>query len=145
MKSGLYVITGLVMAFVTLFLVMEGIWGAPVSPLEYIAFLGAIALVVAGILHIWKRSFGTKLVIVSLLMVWTFYLPAFVHTFGALPGQFYSDYEMYKSITAMGVRFPSSIVMGWVRVLLSFTLLISSTIVAMRDGLRGNRFYRRFL
>jgi tetrahydromethanopterin S-methyltransferase subunit D len=125
MKSGLFIITGLVLMAQTYWLLAWAIWGAPTSAWEYLALFGSVILIAAGITHIWKKTLGIYIAIAALLAIWCFYLPAIIVTTRTM-------------LTSAAVPDPRWILtIGCV-----FAPLIASTILAIRDATDRLRRWR---
>jgi hypothetical protein len=73
-----YLISALVLGYLTFMSMMWGGWGAPVHPAHYIALLGALGLVVAALLSLARPTWGRVLSVVALSGMGTFWIPAVV-------------------------------------------------------------------
>ena len=81
MISATYIVTGLLLLAQTYWMLAWAIWGAPTNIWEYLALLGSLVLLIAGILHIWRRRAATYLAAISEALIWCFYLPTLYVTF----------------------------------------------------------------
>jgi len=72
----LYALTGLATGVQLGYLLSWAIWGAPTSPLQYVALLGSVALLVAAVLSMWKPRAATTVALGGSLLLWCFYGPA---------------------------------------------------------------------
>ena len=73
-----YLITALVLGYLTYMSLMWGVWGAPVYPTHFIALLGALGLFVSALVSLgWART-GRTLAVVSLAALGTFWVPGVI-------------------------------------------------------------------
>ena len=123
MKSALFIITGLVLMAQTYWLLAWAIWGAPTNIWEYLALFGSLLLIFAGVTNIWKKAIGNYMALASLILIWSFYLPAIIQVARIL------------LVRLAPVQY-------WARILIVFGLLIVTTTIATRDTIdrvRSNR------
>jgi hypothetical protein len=74
----LYFVTGVVTAIPVMWALGWAVWGAPISPLEYVALLGSLILVISALMPSAKRRLAARVAFVGALAVWSCYLPAVV-------------------------------------------------------------------
>jgi hypothetical protein len=79
-----YIVTGLLLTAQTYWMLAWAIWGAPTNTWEYLALLGSLTLLIAGILHIWRRRAATYLAAISEVLIWCFYAPTLFFTFRSI-------------------------------------------------------------
>lgn len=83
----LYLIAGALTGFQVYALLALGVYGAPVSPLEFLSLLGSLVLIAAAYLSLWKPCVAARVALLAALTIWCFYAPATVQTIRArLPG-----------------------------------------------------------
>ena len=74
----LYFVTGIATAIPVVLALGWAVWGAPTSPLEYLALLGSLVLVISASIPSTKRRLAARVALVGALAVWSFCLPAMV-------------------------------------------------------------------
>jgi hypothetical protein len=104
--------TAIATAIQVWYALMWAIWGAPTSPLEYVALLGAIVLLVAAVIAYWKPRLALVIAIGGLILLWMWYGPSLYMLFTNPPLSF---------------RFATS----WILPLTPIALLISCSIYAV--------------
>jgi hypothetical protein len=119
MKSALFIVTGLVLTAQTFWLLAWGIYGAPTNVWEWLAFFGSLLLITAGITYIWKKIIGAYIVCGSLVLLWSFYVPAII-----------------VSVRSVLVGYAVVGTADWLRTFGIYGLLIAATTVAARDTVR---------
>jgi hypothetical protein len=72
----LYVATGIVDGLHVLALLMQAVLGATARPVQYIALVGTIVLLCAGVTALFSARIAAYIALVACLANWTFYLPA---------------------------------------------------------------------
>jgi hypothetical protein len=72
----LYLIAGALTGFQVYSLLALGVYGAPVSPLEFLSLLGSLVLIVAAYLSLWKPRVAARVALLAALTIWCFYAPA---------------------------------------------------------------------
>ncbi len=120
MKSALFIFTGLALTAQTYWLLAWAICGAPTNVWEYLAFFGSLLLIAAGITYIWKKVVGAYIVCGSLLLIWSFYVQAFI-----------------VSMRSVMVGYASVGIADLLRTLVVYGLLIATTVGAVRDAMRS--------
>ncbi len=72
----LYALTAIATGVQIWYLLMSSIWGAPTSPLQYIALIGSIVLLIAAVMSHWKHRASAVASAGGLVLLWLFYGPA---------------------------------------------------------------------
>ncbi len=75
----LYLLAGALTAIQVYALLTLGVYGAPVSPLEFLSLLGSLVLIVAAYLALWKPRLAARVALLAALVIWCFYAPATLH------------------------------------------------------------------
>jgi hypothetical protein len=120
-KGLLYIMTGLVFTAQNLPLWMDAFAGASLSKGQNFSLGAGVALLLAGLLRLRKRSAGALLATVALVLLWCFYLPPVLEATHA--------YERWSA--------------EWLRPLTIFVLLFVSSVVAFHEaGVLMLRFLR---
>ena len=124
----LYIATAVVAALRTWWTLMWAMWGAPTSFLEYLALLGSVGLFIFGLIRTPSKRFASWGVAISLLLVWSYHLPATIYTV------VYLVHTIADTMTAVDLRLKA-----WWPILLLLSLLTASTCFAVRNLLRQYR------
>ena len=72
----LYFITAVVTGFHIYMLLSLVALGVPINPLELVALLGSLCLLIAAYMSLFKPHAAAKLALVAALAIWSFYGPA---------------------------------------------------------------------
>jgi len=80
----LYLVTGVVTGFHVFYLMMLAIWGAPISPLQYVSMMGSAGLLVASVVAVFKPRLASEIALAGAIAIWSFYIPALVVDFWRL-------------------------------------------------------------
>lgn len=72
----LYLLTGLLTGFHLYTLLALTVYGAPLSPLELVAFLGSAGLLVAAYTSLFRSQMAARVALIAALAIWSFYGPA---------------------------------------------------------------------
>jgi hypothetical protein len=72
----LYLLTGLIAGLQVFTSLMQAVWGAPTHPVQYIALVGALSLVVASVVALFRGRAGGLVAFGASFFCWAFYLPA---------------------------------------------------------------------
>ena len=72
----LYFGAGVITGFHVYTLLAMTTYGVPFSPLELVALLGALGLLIAASISLFKPRAGARVALVASLMIWSFYGPA---------------------------------------------------------------------
>ncbi len=57
-------------------LIALAVYGAPFNPLEFVAFLGSVGLLLASYVSLFRPHAAARIALISALFVWSFYGPA---------------------------------------------------------------------
>jgi hypothetical protein len=76
----LYLSTGIITLIPVWYQLSWAVWGAPISPLEFVSLLGSILFVVAAFTSLSDRRSAARRASIAAVAVWSFYLPAIVTT-----------------------------------------------------------------
>ena len=52
------------------------VYGAPLNPLEFVALLGSVGLLIASYVSVFRPYAAARIALIAALMVWSFYGPA---------------------------------------------------------------------
>lgn len=77
-QCGVYLLTAFVLGYFTFMSMMWGVWGAPVFPSHYLAFLGALGLFASALVSLANPPAGRFLAVVSLAALGTLWIPGVV-------------------------------------------------------------------
>lgn len=72
----LYFITGAITGFHIYALLSLVVYGAPFDPLEAVALLGSLGLMVAAYVSLFRPYAAAKIALIAALAIWSFYGPA---------------------------------------------------------------------
>ena len=72
----LYFVTGIVTGFHLYSLLSLAEYGAPLNPLELVALLGSLGLLVAAYVSLFRPYAAARVALIAALAVWCFYAPA---------------------------------------------------------------------
>jgi hypothetical protein len=72
----LYFVTAVVTGFHLYTLLSLVVLGVPINPLEVVALLGSLCLLIAAYISLFKPHAAAKLALVATLAIWSFYGPA---------------------------------------------------------------------
>ncbi|HZW91684.1 MAG TPA: hypothetical protein VFF64_01820 [Candidatus Eremiobacteraceae bacterium] len=72
----LYFITAVVTGFHIYTLLSLVVLGVPINPLEVVALLGSLCLLIAAYISLFKPHAAARLALVATLAIWSFYGPA---------------------------------------------------------------------
>lgn len=71
-----YLVLGLIAGLLNWLSLSMAIWGAPTHRVQYIGLLGALGLISAALISVFRPTFGRKVAIGSLALMATFWIPA---------------------------------------------------------------------
>jgi len=72
----LYALTAIATGVQLWYLLSWAIWGAPTSPLQYVALFGSVVLLVAAVFARWKPRIAAIVACTGAFLLWFFYGPA---------------------------------------------------------------------
>jgi len=75
-SPALYLLTGLVAGVQVFMSLMQAVWGVPTHPVQYIALVGALILIAASVIALFRGRAGGLVAFGGSLLCWAFYLPA---------------------------------------------------------------------
>jgi hypothetical protein len=71
----LYFLTGLVAVFHVYTFLTLAVYGAPFDPLELVALLGSLCMLIAAYVSLLRPQAGAKVALIGALAIWSFYGP----------------------------------------------------------------------
>ena len=74
--SALYLLTGLIVGLQVFMSLMQAVWGAPTHPVQYIGLVGALILILASVVALFRGRAGGLVAFGASVLCWAFYLPA---------------------------------------------------------------------
>ena len=72
----LYFVTGVITGFHVYTLLALTVYGVPFNPLEFVALLGSLCLLIAAYVSVFKPYAAARLALLACLALWCFYGPA---------------------------------------------------------------------
>jgi hypothetical protein len=72
----LYFITAVITGYHVYSLMSLAAYGAPVSPLEFVALLGSLCLLICAYISLFRPVIAAKIALIAALFIWSFYAPA---------------------------------------------------------------------
>ncbi|HVI09151.1 MAG TPA: hypothetical protein VND65_12745 [Candidatus Binatia bacterium] len=75
----LYFLTSVLTAIHLYSLLALALYGVPVSPLEGVALLGSLLMLIAAYISLFRPRIGAQTALIAALLLWSFYAPAIVH------------------------------------------------------------------
>lgn len=82
--GGVVLLTGALCAFQIRWLILWVFWGAPTHPTQYVAFWGAILLVISGLVLLAGFRPALWASLIGLAMSWAYYAPALAASLGGI-------------------------------------------------------------
>ena len=119
-----YLLTALATGYQLFWLRMWGVWGRVPSPLENVACIGVLGLLIAAFETRWRsQRFAACFALGSLAFLWIFYAPATFHTLRA-------DFAG-ESLDSLVLVPPGLMVLA--------TLLATATVIRRRDARNASK------
>jgi len=75
----LYFVTSIITALHLYTLLALAIYGVPVSPLEFVALLGSLLMLIAAYISLFRARIAAQIALIAALLLWSFYAPAIAH------------------------------------------------------------------
>jgi len=72
----IYFVAGALTGYHLYTLIALAAYGAPFNPLEFVAFMGSVGLVLAGYVSLFRPYAAARIALIASLLVWGFYGPA---------------------------------------------------------------------